>query len=81
MSRILEVRSESFDGPTTLGTITLDANEDMVFDDPRHADLISRFYYTNPTQPPDRTDRQVFDELYTGGGFSNGRLTVAPKAA
>ena len=82
MERVLEVVSYSFDGPDeVLGTIKLDANGDMVFDDPRHMDLISRFFYSGKptTAGPDKTDREVFDLLYDGGGWSNGRVGVGPQ--
>lgn len=84
MARTLQVVSQAtFDGdPTVLGNIVLDANGDMVYDDPGHAAFLDRFYRSGPGgNTIDKTDRQVFDELYDGGGYHNGRFGVVPAKA
>ena len=83
MARVLQVVSQrDFDSPATvMGTIVLDANGDMVFDDPTHMALLDRFFRSSPDGPVDKTDRQVFDALFDGGGYHNGKVGVVPSPA
>ena len=84
MARVLQVVSQGgdFDAPpTVMGTIVLDANGDMVFDDPTHMEFLDRFFRSSPSGPVDKTDRQVFDLLYDAGGYHNGYVGVVPAPA
>lgn len=65
------------DPPVVAGQITLDDNGDMVFDDNTQMELLDRFFRSTGGEI-DRTDAEVFNELYSTGGYSNGRWSVTP---
>lgn len=72
--RTLRIVSVSPDGPDTeLGTVTL-SGDTMVINPPEHGELFVRFLRN-------RSEPEVFNALFDGGGWSNGYISIVPAEA